>query len=170
MPGNRKLGSCEGSFSFSKAKFDRQGFLFFTFPWSFSKFSKTTKKRLFKGVRKKEDFITPQESKISNLLEAIRKIEFFFKKQWQNYLQKRGDHFFFDLTKLAKDKLLNLGVKEERIEDFGICTFCQGKRFFSARKIKKENSGEKIKCFATFIGLLKNKKEICSLFFFKIKL
>ena len=84
-----------------------------------------------------------------------------FQEPWGKYLQKRNDKFYFDLTQIAKDKLLKLGVKKENIEDSGICTFCQGEKFYSARKLaekkaKKQNlsAQEKFPCFGSFIGLL----------------
>jgi len=85
----------------------------------------------------------------------------YFQVPWKKYLQKRNNQFYFDLTQIAKDKLLKIGVKKENIEDSGICTFCQGKRFFSARKkAEKPNSPaqDKFPCFGSFIGLLAEKK------------
>jgi len=67
----------------------------------------------------------------------------------------KKDKIYFDLTKLALEDLLKLGVKRSNIEDCQICTFCQFKRYFSARK-KEENSKiypEAKPRFASFIGL-----------------
>jgi len=56
------------------------------------------------------------------------------------------------------DQLQNLGVKEENIEDMGICTFCEAERFFSARKRDIEpnfyaKEKDNFPCFGSFIGL-----------------
>ena len=79
--------------------------------------------------------------------------------EFKAYIQKRNRRFYFDLTKIVIDKFLKAGVKRENIEDCGICTFCQWKRFYSARKReerpeiypKKDGS---FPCFGSFIGLL----------------
>lgn len=92
----------------------------------------------------------------------IRKCCYWFSKKdylvmrkWKRYFQKKGNRFYLDLTKILLDKLKKLGVKKENIEDCHICTFCQSKRFPSARKIRKSKKGEKISCFISFISLRK---------------
>jgi YfiH family protein len=79
------------------------------------------------------------------------------KKNFKKYFLKKKERIYFDLTKLAKDKLLKLGVRKNNIEDCKICTFCQAEKFFSFRK-EKENPNfysEKNPRFISFIGLLK---------------
>lgn len=93
----------------------------------------------------------------------------------REYIQKRENKHYFNLTQIVIDKLLKSGVKKENIEDCGICTFCEADRFYSARKMEKEGVcsvgkiGEssalffspKVKksnfysgaCFGSFIGL-----------------
>ena len=79
--------------------------------------------------------------------------------QIRRYISKRNQKIYLDLTKIAIDKLLKLGVEEENIEDCKICTFCEARRFYSCRKqlenpeiYKKE--GVRMPCFGSFIGLL----------------
>jgi len=79
--------------------------------------------------------------------------------QIRRYISKRNQKIYLDLTKIAIDKLLKLGVKEENIEDCKICTFCEARRFYSCRKqlenpeiYKKE--GVRMPCFGSFIGLV----------------
>jgi len=89
-------------------------------------------------------------------------LNFIFQEPWKKYLQGRNNKFYFDLTKLAEDKLLKVGVKKENIEDSGICTFCERKRFYSVRRLAEEKAKgqnltekeEKLPCFGSFIGLL----------------
>jgi len=78
--------------------------------------------------------------------------------QWQKYVEERDGKYYFDLTRIAFDQFQDLGVKKENIEDMGICTFCEAKRFFSARKrdatpdfYAKEK--DNFPCFGSFIGL-----------------
>lgn len=80
------------------------------------------------------------------------KMDLLKRKDLQKFIEKRGKKFYLDLTKMAIDQLLKAGVKKENIEDLKICTFCQGKNFFSFRKTKKK---EKLLEFGSFIGLKK---------------
>jgi len=83
-------------------------------------------------------------------------IDFYLESPWKKYLEKREDRFYFDLTKIAKDKLKRLGIRRENIEDCGICTFCQGENFYSARKNEQEKGENRVKfpCSGSFIGLI----------------
>ena len=101
--------------------------------------------------------IGPHIRKCCYFLKETKKI--YSQNPWEKYLQKRNGKFYFDLTQIAKDKFLKMGVRKENIEDSGICTFCQGKRFYSARKKAKEPNSlakekEKFPCSGSFIGLL----------------
>lgn len=75
----------------------------------------------------------------------------YFKKY---FLRKKGK-IYFDLTQLAVNELLKIGIRNENIEDCKICTFCQFKKYFSARKKEKSPRiySEKSPRFAGFIGL-----------------
>lgn len=73
-------------------------------------------------------------------------------KNLKKYIEKRNNKLYFDLTELVKDKLLKSGVREENIEDCGICTFCEADRFFSSRWLEKTSNRERL-CFGSFIGL-----------------
>lgn len=75
-------------------------------------------------------------------------------KNLKKYIEERNNKLYFDLTELVKDKLLKLGVREENIEDCGICTFCESDRFFSSRWSEKEKLPRRKRlCFGSFIGL-----------------
>ena len=75
-------------------------------------------------------------------------------KNLKKYIEERKDKLYFDLTQLVKDKLILAGVKEENIEDCGICTFCEPDRFFSSRWSEKEKLPRRKRlCFGSFIGL-----------------
>lgn len=69
------------------------------------------------------------------------------RKNLKKYVEKREKKFFLDLTQMAKDQLLSVGIPKENIEDCLICTFCSGKNFFSFRR------GEKFQNLS-FIGLI----------------
>lgn len=73
-------------------------------------------------------------------------------KNLKKYIAERNNKLYFDLTELVKDKLLKSGVREENIEDCGICTFCEADRFYSSRRAEK-SSPKKLLCFGSFIGL-----------------
>jgi YfiH family protein len=76
--------------------------------------------------------------------------------KFKKYFLRKDGKIYFDLTKLAIDQLLKLGVKKENVEDSKICTFCQWKRFFSFRKSEEKPNvyREKNPRFVSFIGLL----------------
>jgi YfiH family protein len=77
------------------------------------------------------------------------------KTKFKKYFVKRGNRIYFDLTKLALDKLLKLGIEKKNIEDCKICTFCNWRKFFSMRK--KEANPKIYKeepSFGSFIGIL----------------
>lgn len=74
-----------------------------------------------------------------------------YKKYWGDFLEERDGRYFLDLTGIAIKKLLDLGVKSKNIEESGICTFCGGDRFFSARKRDKGSE-----CFGSFIEMKKD--------------
>ena len=130
------------------------------------------RKGLLKGII--ENTIEALDSQPSSLIVGIgphirrccyylkeRDQDFILHSQWKKYTEKRGEKLYFDLTQIALDKFLDFGIKQENIEDCGICTFCQAERFFSARRkesepdfYKKEN--EKFPCFGSFVSLRKN--------------
>ena len=74
-----------------------------------------------------------------------------FKKYFVN---KKGKTYF-DLKKLALRDFLTSGIQKKNIQDCGICTFCDHRRYFSARKEEKRPYIYKTKHprFAGFIGL-----------------
>jgi YfiH family protein len=73
---------------------------------------------------------------------------------FKKYFLKRNK-IYFDLTKLTFDELLSLGIKKSNIEDCKICTFCQYKKYYSARKAEKYSKiyQEKRSRISSFIGL-----------------
>jgi len=95
----------------------------------------------------------------------IRKCHYWLKeKTYQNlkttifkkYFLKRKNKIYFDLTKLTFDQLLENGIKKSNIEDCKICTFCQFRKYFSAKK-REEFPGiyqEKSPRIGSFIGIL----------------
>lgn len=93
----------------------------------------------------------------------IRKCHYWLRKETYQNLKKtkfkryfivRENRTYFDLTKLAFDDFLSLGIKRKNIEDCGLCTFCQAEKYFSARKEKVNPKfyREKHSRFASFIG------------------
>jgi YfiH family protein len=50
------------------------------------------------------------------------------------HIAQKGEHFYLDLIKFNKRKLLDSGVKEENVFDSGICTSCRNDIFYSYRK------------------------------------
>ncbi len=57
--------------------------------------------------------------------------------KWKEYFIQKNNKIYFDLTKLAIEQLVDVGILKDNIEDCGICTFCEAQRFFSARKTEK---------------------------------
>ncbi len=129
-----------------------------------------SRKSLLKGIIKNavRKMVLSFGSKPQDILVGmgphIRKCHYWLKKEAYQNLKKTGfkKYFisksgktYFDLTKLAFDELLKTGIKGKNIEDRQICTFCQHKKYFSARK-EQENPKiypEKNSRFAGFIGL-----------------
>jgi len=96
---------------------------------------------------KKETYLKLKKSKFSKY--------FLLGKSFHALEYGSKGKVYFDLTKLALDELLKLGVKRKNIEDCKICTFCHFKKYFSARK-REENPKvyqEEKPRFASFIGL-----------------
>jgi YfiH family protein len=76
------------------------------------------------------------------------------KTKFKKYFEKKEGKTYFDLTKLALDKLKKAGILKKNIEDCQICSFCNFEEYFSARK-EKEKPGiykEKNSRFGAFIG------------------
>lgn len=75
--------------------------------------------------------------------------------KFKKYFKKKNNKIFFDLTKLAMEDLLKAGVKRKNIEDCKICTFCEYRRYFSARKQEEfpKIYKQKNPRFVTVIGL-----------------
>lgn len=108
------------------------------------------KKGLFLGILEKAFKFLPKDSTIVGIGPHIRVCCYSqknVKKGYEKFYQKRKGKIYLDLTKLAIEKMITLGIKKENIEDLGICTFCQNDRFFSYRK------GERYR-FLSFIGIL----------------
>jgi len=127
------------------------------------------RKGLIKGVIQKAMAVLNSNNKalIVGIGPHIKKCCYFLRKKdeeyiknpkWQKYAEKRNGKYYFDLTRIAFGQLKDLGVKEKNIEDMGICTFCEAKRFFSARKRDAEpnfyaEEKDNFPCFGSFIGL-----------------
>jgi len=127
------------------------------------------RKGLIKGVIQNAIAVLSSNSQslIVGIGPHIKKCCYFLRKKdeeyiknpkWQKYAEKRDGKWYFDLTQIALDQLQDLGVKEENIEDMGICTFCEAERFFSARKRDAEpnfyaKEKDNFPCFGSFIGL-----------------
>ena len=79
----------------------------------------------------------------------------YFKKY---FLRKKGK-IYFDLTQLAVNELLKIGIRNKNIEDCKICTFCQHRKYFSARKkeVNPRIYEGKNSRFGSFISLKENK-------------
>lgn len=76
---------------------------------------------------------------------------------WEKYFVENQGQVFFDLTKATLDQLIKMGIREENIKDCKICTFCNYKKYYSARK-KEQNPAiyqEKFPCFGSIIGMRK---------------
>jgi len=115
------------------------------------------RKSLAKGiVEEVAKFFKDPKKVLVGIGPHIRKCCYEFQKQdyarmknWKKYFEKRNGKFYLDLTQILLDKLFALNFEKKNIEDIGFCTFCQKRKFFSARR------GEK-KLFLSFIGI-KNK-------------
>ncbi len=95
----------------------------------------------------------------------IRKEHYFLKEKvlkslknskWQKYFFK-NDMTSFDLTAAVFDELLIRNILKKNIEDCKNCTYCDYKKYYSARK-REENPTiyrEKFPCFASYIGITK---------------
>lgn len=93
----------------------------------------------------------------------IRKCHYFLRKKalenlkntkWEKYFISRAK-IYFDITSAVLDELIHSGIPKENIEDSQICTYCQYKKYFSARKYEVNPAiyQEKFSCFANIIGL-----------------
>lgn len=79
------------------------------------------------------------------------------KTSFKKYFLKKKGKIYFDLTGLIFDELVKAGLKKKNIEDCQICTYCQYKKYFSARKQEKfpKIYKEKKSRITSFIGLAK---------------
>lgn len=57
-----------------------------------------------------------------------------FKGLFSQGLKLDGNRIFLDIAAINKNQLLNLGLNEEQIVDYKICTSCQNSEFISFRK------------------------------------
>jgi hypothetical protein len=71
--------------------------------------------------------------------------------KWQSYMMSSAGKFSLDLEAIVRDKLLNLGITPEKIEDMGMCTACRSDTFFSFRKRQPED--ERGSCCVSLISL-----------------
>ena len=78
------------------------------------------------------------------------------KLSWNKYLSERNGKTYFDLTAAATDELENGGVLENNIRDCKICTFCDYKRYYSARRREANPAiyDHKFPCFVSYIGMI----------------
>lgn len=99
----------------------------------------------------------------------IRKCHYSLKEKTYQGLKKTGfkkyfirqknnnqkEKVYFDMTKLAFDNFIDLGIKKKNMEDCSVCTFCRPEKYFSFRKQEEDlkfNPDKKL-IFASFIGL-----------------
>lgn len=86
----------------------------------------------------KEQFNTKAKDLYIGFGPSIRICCYEVKKEFTDLfpheLTERGGHNYLDLVRINKQQVLDLGVKDERIFDSGICTSCQNEEFFSYRK------------------------------------
>lgn len=60
-------------------------------------------------------------------------------KGYSNFVSKRGDRIFVDLSAIIKMKLLHAGVAAEHIDDCELCTYCNERDYFSYRRDKPQD-------------------------------
>lgn len=127
------------------------------------------RKSLTKGIIPKTVDTMTKNYRISpkNVLVAIgphiRKEHYYLKDvalkslkntKWQKYFVKNSK-VCFDLTAAVLDELKLCNIDKENIEDCDICTYCDWKEYYSARK-REENPAiydNNFSCFASFIAL-----------------
>ena len=71
-----------------------------------------------------------------------------FQKAFGAFVEKRANGFYFDLFRWISDDLRSEGILETQIQDSGICTVCQNKRFPSYRK-----EGESVRHMLSVLAL-----------------
>lgn len=82
------------------------------------------------------------------------------KSKFKKYIIVKNKKAYFDLTALAIDQLIAIGVRKKMIEDCKICTACKSERFFSFRKEQKKYFNQKsFPCFISFLFLRKSPQE-----------
>lgn len=54
--------------------------------------------------------------------------------EYENYIFEKGGKVFVSLSDIIKSKLQNAGITSEHIEDSGLCTHCNDKKYFSYRR------------------------------------
>lgn len=69
--------------------------------------------------------------------------EIFIRKFGEDTVRLYGDRYHVSMQKAIKKQLISAGVKEENIDDSGICTYCNSDLLFSHRKTngKRGNLG-----------------------------
>lgn len=65
--------------------------------------------------------------------------EFLRHLEFKDYIKESNKKLYFDPVNFLKNKLINLGLKEENFLDLGICSFCSKQNFFSFRRDKTDN-------------------------------
>jgi YfiH family protein len=69
---------------------------------------------------------------------AIRNCCYAVEKEFTDFfnygLTQKDGHYYLDLVEINKRQLLDLGIKDKNIFDFGICTVCRNIEFFSYRE------------------------------------
>ena len=92
-------------------------------------------------------FKTNPRDLLAGFSPAIRsccfQVEEDFKKIFPEDVQERDGKVYLDLAGANKRQAMNTGVKSENILDYGLCTFCRIKDFYSFR-VEKDLSGRMI--------------------------
>jgi polyphenol oxidase len=70
-------------------------------------------------------------------------------EKYPEAIKKEGNKIFLDLKKIAKIKLLELGINKENIEISLECTFDLSEKYFSARRDKKKE----VKAMVAVVGM-----------------
>lgn len=94
----------------------------------------------------KEDFKSNPKDIAVKIGPGISKCHFEVKndvlnkfKDFAGAISKRGGKNYLDLKMIAKEQLLDLGIKENAIEMTPECTYCLKNKYFSYRRDKPEN-------------------------------